>query len=100
MKEDKQILEDLVVELVEFPDQVRIERTTDDMGVLLSVGINPADMGRIIGKEGQTARALRTILRALGHKRGSHISMKVLEPEGSSRERSDYAGDIRDKDII
>lgn len=58
-----------------------MERRVDDMGVLLSVGVNPEDMGKIIGKSGQTAKSVRTLLKIVGAKHDARVNMKIIEPE-------------------
>lgn len=80
---DKEFLEYVVKRLVEHPADVSIDRTIDEMGVLLTLKVNPADMGQIIGREGQTARALRTLLRVIGAKNNARVNLKIFEPEGS-----------------
>ncbi len=80
MDQDTQFLEFIVKSIVEFPDQVRIERKTDDMGVLMTVTVDPEDMGKIIGREGNTAKAIRVLLRIVGMKRSARINMKIAEP--------------------
>ena len=86
--EDKVFLETIVKELVDKPEDVVVEREVDERGVLLTLKVNPEEMGKIIGKQGQTARALRTLLKIIGNKMNSYINLKVYEPEreeGSSR---------------
>lgn len=83
--EDKQFIETVVKAIVDKPEAVKVERTVDEMGVLLTLAIDPTDMGKIIGKEGRTAKALRTLLRVLGAKNNSRLNLKILEPEGSTR---------------
>ncbi|MBI4090875.1 MAG: KH domain-containing protein [Candidatus Komeilibacteria bacterium] len=82
---DKEFLEYVVKRLVDNPDDVQVERTIDEMGVLLILKVNPKDMGQIIGKEGQTARSLRTLLRVIGAKNNARVNLKIYEPEGSRR---------------
>lgn len=82
---DKEFLEYVVKRLVDNPDDVTVERTIDEMGVLLILKVNPKDMGQIIGKEGQTARSLRTLLRVIGAKNNARVNLKIFEPEGSKR---------------
>ncbi len=79
--QDKEFLETIVKELVEKPEDVVIEREIDERGVLLTLKVNPEEMGKIIGKQGQTARALRTLLRIIGNKNNSYVNLKVYEPE-------------------
>ncbi len=79
--EDKVFLETIVKELVDKPEDVVVEREVDERGVLLTLKVNPEEMGKIIGKQGQTARALRTLLKIVGNKMNSYINLKVYEPE-------------------
>ncbi len=84
MTDDKAFLEYVVKALVDFPDDVKIERTVDEMGVLISMSVNSADMGKIIGRQGNTAKAIRTLLRVIGMKNNSRVNLKINEPEGGS----------------
>ena len=79
--EDKVFLETIVKELVDKPEDVVVEREVDERGVLLTLKVNPEEMGKIIGKQGQTARALRTLLKIVGNKMNSYINLKIYEPE-------------------
>ena len=79
---DQEFLEYIVKALVDHPEDVKIERTVDEMGVLLSLRINSEDMGQIIGKEGSTARAIRNLVRIIGLKNHARINLKIEEPEG------------------
>lgn len=74
-------LQSVVTSLVDDKDAVRIIRTSDDMGVLLTLHVAPADMGKVIGKEGNTAKAIRTLLRVVGSRNNSRVNMKISEPE-------------------
>ncbi len=82
---DKVFLEYVVRALVDNPNDVKIERTLDEMGVLISLTVNPADMGKIIGRMGNTAKAIRTLLRIIGMKNNARVNLKINEPEGSVR---------------
>ena len=84
MEKDQQFVEMVVKELVDNPDAVKVERKVDEMGVLITLGVDPTDMGKIIGKEGRTAKAIRTLLRVLGAKNNSRVNLKIDEPEGGS----------------
>ncbi len=79
---DKDFLEYIVKELVDNPKDVKVERKVDEMGVLLSLTVNPADMGQIIGREGSTAKAIRNLVRIVGLKNHSRVNLKIEEPEG------------------
>lgn len=78
---DQEFLEQIVKGIVEYPDGVHSERTVDEMGVLITVRVDKADMGCIIGREGNTAKAIRTILRVFGMKNNARVNLKILEPE-------------------
>mgnify|MGYP001592313738 CR=1 FL=1 len=82
---DKDFLEYIVKALVDNPDDVKIDRKVDEMGVLLSLKVNPEDMGQIIGKEGSTARSIRSLVRIVGLKNHARVNLKIEEPEGSTR---------------
>lgn len=84
-EQDQQFVEMVVKELVDNPSDVKVDRTVDDRGVLLTLSVNPEDMGKIIGKDGKTAEALRTLLRIIGAKNNARVNMKILEPEGENR---------------
>ena len=82
MADDKAFLEYIVKALVDYPDDVKIDRTVDEMGVLITMTVNSADMGKIIGRQGNTAKAIRTLLRVIGMKNNARVNLKINEPEG------------------
>lgn len=82
---DQQFVEYVVKALVENPDAVKVDRSVDDMGVLLELTVDPDDMGKVIGKAGATAKSIRTLLRVLGAKSDERVNLKIVEPEGSER---------------
>ena len=88
---DNEFLEFIVKNLVDHPEDVKIERQVDEMGVLLSVRVNPEDMGQLIGRQGSTAKAIRSLVRIIGLKNHARINLKIEEPEGGSRKRSEEA---------
>jgi len=85
MEKSKTFLEYIARSLVENPSAVFVESRSDDMGVLLTLHVSPEDMGKIIGKGGETAKSIRTLLRAIGFNERAHVSLKIAEPEGSTR---------------
>ena len=94
---DKIFLEYVVKALVDNPNDVKIERTVDEMGVLITLTVNPADMGKIIGRMGNTAKAIRTLLRIIGMKNNARVNLKINEPEGSTRPmRTESEGGMSD----
>ena len=82
---DRDFLEYIVKTLVDHPDDVIVERKVDEMGVLLSVKVNPEDMGQLIGRQGSTARAIRNLVRIIGLKNHARVNLKIEEPEGGRR---------------
>ena len=82
---DQEFVEYIVKNIVGNPDDVKVERTVDEMGVLLTLHINQADMGYCIGKQGNTARSIRTLLKIVGAKNNARVNLKIFEPEGSRR---------------
>jgi uncharacterized protein len=80
--QDQQFVEYIVKAIVDHPEAVKTERTIDEMGTLVSLHVSAEDMGTIIGKEGRTAKALRTLLRVLGAKNNARVNLKIIEPEG------------------
>ncbi len=82
---DQEFLEFIIQALVEHPEDVKVTRTVDEMGVLLNLRVNPEDMGRIIGREGSTARSIRSLTRLVGLRHNARVNLKIEEPEGSQR---------------
>lgn len=81
---DEILLKTIILALVDKPEAVKIERTLDEMGVLLTLEVAPEDMGVVIGKAGNTAKAIRTILRVVGARQDARVHFKIKEPEGSN----------------
>ena len=79
---DQEFVEYVVKAIVDSPDKVKVERKVDEMGVLIELTVDPTDMGKIIGKEGRTAKSVRTLLRVLGAKNNARVNLKIIEPEG------------------
>ncbi len=79
---DTQFLDFVIKGLVDNPNDVKITRTVDEMGVLLTLDVNAQDMGKVIGRMGNTAKAIRTLLRVVGMKNNSRVNLKISEPEG------------------
>jgi len=82
MVADKDFLEFLVKAIVDHPDDVVVERKVDEMGVLLSLRVNAQDMGQVVGRQGSTAKAIRSLLRIVGIKHNARVNLKIEEPEG------------------
>ena len=85
MEADQKFVEDVVRAIVDNPDKVKTNRTIDEMGVLIELTVDPEDMGKVIGKDGKTAKSIRTLLRVLGAKNNARVNLKIVEPEGSTR---------------
>jgi predicted RNA-binding protein YlqC (UPF0109 family) len=86
MDQDHAFLDFVIKALVDNPDAVVIKRSVDEMGVLLELTVSPDDMGKIIGRDGNIAKALRTLLRVVGMKHNARVNLKINEPVGGKRE--------------
>lgn len=97
---DQQFVEYIVKSIVGHPDDVIVERIIDEKGVLLTLTVNPDDLGRVIGKRGGTAQSLRTLLRALGTKNDARYNLKIVnnddDRETASATSSEPATDTVD----
>lgn len=80
MRESRKLLENIISALVTNTDEMEINETTDEMGVLLTLYVAKEDMGKVIGKNGDTAKAIRTLLRVSGAKENAKVSLKIAEP--------------------
>ena len=109
---DQQFVEYIVKTLVNNPDKVTIDRTIDEKGVLLSLEVDPEDVGRIIGRRGATAQSIRTLLRALGTKNDARYNLKIVNnddfepaekkaeaPEAADDDAEEAAEDIKE-DVV
>lgn len=85
MELDEKFLKSIIEQIVDNPDDIKIERTIDEMGVLLTLSVHKDDMAQVIGKSGRTASAIRTLLRIVGMKLEARVNLKIEEPEGSER---------------
>ena len=79
---DQEFLEYIIKALVDHPEDVKVDRKVDEMGVLLSLKVNSEDMGQIIGRAGATARSIRSLVRIVGLKNQARVNLKIEEPEG------------------
>lgn len=79
---DRDFVEYIVKQMVNNPDEVAVTRTVDEMGVLITLRVAKEDMGRIIGKSGQTAKSIRVLLRVVGSKNNARVNLKIVEPDG------------------
>jgi len=84
MEKDQAFLEFVAKGLVDNPNDVIVERKIDEMGVLLTLKVNKADMGQIVGRAGSTAKAIRSLLRIVGMKNNARVNLKILEPDGGT----------------
>lgn len=83
-EKDQEFLEFVIKGLVDNPDKVKVSRVVDEMGVLLTLDLHPDDMGKVIGRSGNTAKAIRTLLRVVGMKHNARVNLKINEPEGGT----------------
>ena len=81
---DQEFLEYLVKSIVDHPDDVKVDRKVDEMGVLLSLKVHSQDMGQVVGRQGATAKSIRSLLRIVGIKHNARVNLKIEEPEVST----------------
>ncbi|OGM99383.1 MAG: hypothetical protein A3B91_00495 [Candidatus Yanofskybacteria bacterium RIFCSPHIGHO2_02_FULL_41_29] len=99
---DRDFVEIIIKEIVNNPDAVKVVRTVDELGVLLTVKVDPTDMGLLIGRSGSTAKAIRTLARIVGMRNNARVNLKIEEPEGGrapsatgkTRNVEDVMGDL------
>lgn len=91
---DKAFLETIVKTIVSNPDKVQVDRTVDEMGVLLTLKTAPEDMGYVIGRKGQTAQAIRTLLKIVGAKNNARVNLKIYDPEGPRQSRGEESSSM------
>lgn len=91
---DQEFLEFVVKGLVEHPEDVKVNRAVDEMGVLLTLDLNADDMGKVIGRSGNTAKAIRTLLRVVGMKHNARVNLKINEPVGGRRDTATDSGGV------
>ena len=96
---DQQFVEYIVKSLVGFPDDVVVERVIDEKGVLLTLTVNPDDLGRVIGKRGVTAQSLRTLLRALGTKNDARYNLKIVNNDDERENYTISSDDLGDEPV-
>lgn len=87
MQQDQEFLELLIKAIVGNPGAVKTTRTVDERGVLLTLDVDVSDIGYVIGRQGQTAQAVRTLLRIVGAKNNARVNLKINEPVGGKRDR-------------
>lgn len=78
--DSEEFLKLILSQLTDYPDSIRISKTTDERGVLLSVYLAPTDMGKVIGREGVTAKAIKHIINCHGFSQKAKVSVKILDP--------------------
>ena len=100
---DQQFVEYIVKTLVNNPEKVNVERTIDEKGVLLTLTVDPDDIGRVIGKRGVTAQAIRVLLRALGTKQDARFNLKIVNTDGDEgsekANESDVAEEVEETEV-
>ncbi|MFH1694584.1 MAG: KH domain-containing protein [Patescibacteria group bacterium] len=82
---DEQFLKYVVKAIVDVPEDVEVSRQVDEMGVLLTLKVNAKDMGQVVGRQGGTAKAIRSLLKIVGIKNNARVNLKIEEPEGGKR---------------
>ena len=76
----QEVLEKIITSLVNNPQDVKIQRSVDEMGVLLKIKVHPQDMGLVIGRKGETIKSIKTVIKAIGNKHHARVNIKIEEP--------------------
>jgi len=100
MEADQMFVETLVKAIVNNPDKVNTDRTIDERGVLITLDVDPADMGYVIGRSGQTARSIRTLLKIVGAKHNARVNLKINEPAGGRGPRPMASAPVIDTSAV
>lgn len=103
MIKDSEFVEFIVKSLVDNPGEVKIDRKLDEMGVLITVDVGKDDMGKIIGRQGATAKAIRTLLRVVGMRNNARVNLKINEPAemiGAQSGAEGYRSHLDDVDAV
>ena len=87
--QDQDFLESMVKSIVTYPEEVSVERTVDEMGVLLTLKVHPDDMGYIIGRRGQTIQSIRNLLKVLGAQTNARINLKIHDPNQEGQNQNE-----------
>lgn len=99
MEKDQEFVQYVVEAIVNNPSDVKTERNIDERGVLITLDVNPSDMGYVIGRQGQTARALRTLLKIVGAKHNARVNLKINEPAGGRPQHSSSTSSHMSDDV-
>jgi predicted RNA-binding protein YlqC (UPF0109 family) len=75
----KRLIEDIAKALVDIPDEVSINEVEGEQTTVLELKVAPSDLGKVIGKQGRTARSIRTILGAAGMKLNRRFTLEIIE---------------------
>ena len=97
--EDAKFIEMIVKELVSKPEAVSVERTVDEMGVLLTLKVDSSDIGIVVGKQGKTAQSMRCLLRIIGAKNKVRANLKIYEPDKKFTPKAEENKGSIDKDL-
>ena len=97
---DKDFVEYVVKSIVSEPDKVIVTRSVDEMGVLLTLQVAKEDMGKVIGRSGQTAKSIRILLRVIGSKENIRVNMKIVEPEGGEVKGGEIEEEATEKSVL
>jgi len=75
----RELVEDIAKALVDEPDQVTVNEVSGEQATVLELKVGPGDLGKVIGKQGRTARSIRTLLGAVGMKLNRRFTLEILE---------------------
>jgi hypothetical protein len=79
MESMKELVEEIAKSLVDIPEQVQVREVDGEQVTVLELRVDPSDLGKVIGKQGRTARSIRTLLGAAGMKLNRRFTLEILE---------------------
>ena len=78
----KNLVEKIVQSLVDYPEEVKITETSGESIIILEISVSPNDVGKVIGKEGRIANAIRTVVKAAAAKLDKKVTVEILTQKG------------------
>jgi len=99
-EQDREFVEYIAKNIVNNPNDVEVKRSVDEMGVLLELKVNPEDIGVVIGRNGSTARAIRTLVRIIGLKNNARVNLKIIEPEDGKSAKKEEKKQKGAKEVV
>lgn len=96
----QEVLEKILISLVNNPQDLKVQRVIDEMGVFLKIKLHPQDMGLVIGRKGEHIKAIKTIIKAIGTKHHARVNIKIEEPTPLDKAIAQKTTTLKSEEII